>query len=152
VEFKNINQANLEACELVAYHSIGDRYRIGIRRVLFGYRVFADKIGDGWYLVDYCCAADSTYLMHTFFALVTALKGVDEQMQPYHVEKLFPKQQYKPMRNDVTCFIALHRLANEYGCFRDNPLNEVFEAHLIDGDLKTKAFMNASLSQIFPAN
>jgi hypothetical protein len=138
MEFKHINQAKFDECELVAYHSTGDRYRIGIRRMLFGFRVFVDKIGDRVYLADYCCATDEIYIFLVFHLLANILNGIDEDTQSYLVERSFPKQQFKPIKNDLPCFLALNKLAMKQNSSSNMPPTELFLEHIKESEYETQ--------------
>lgn len=91
--------------------SEGGRWEMGIRPMLFGYRVSASKVGDGGYSIDYCCGNELVWIFMVYQAVMKALEVLPEEIEPWQVSRLFPRQYTKPMRSDLTCWAALLDLA-----------------------------------------
>jgi len=79
---------------------------LGVYRVLFGYRVRAGYIGNGYCDIDYCCGDDPVMISRVYSAVLTILSNRDE----IYAFKDFPIQNSKPMVNDRVCFVNLLKM------------------------------------------
>lgn len=85
---------------------ISGNIEIGVHRVLFGYRVRAGYIGNGYYDIDYCCGDDPEWIRRVYSAVLTVLTSREET----DAFKGFPVQNTKPMINDRVCFVNLIKM------------------------------------------
>ncbi len=96
-----------------------DIIEIGIYPVIYGYRVRAGVIGDGYVYLDYCAGADQKQVENIYSMVETIINSRMNMMKPDmskneksgFIFKVFPKQNRKPMFNDPECFVELAKLS-----------------------------------------
>ena len=91
---------------LLTHRMTSGRVEIGVYRVIFGYRVRAGYIGNGYVHIDYCCGADQEWIRRVYAAVLTILSARDEA----NAFKGFPVQTVKPMSEDYPCFVNLAKM------------------------------------------
>ena len=96
-----------EGYPILRMSSESDLWEMGIRPVLYGYRVSAGKTGTLFYSLDYCCGDSRQWILRVITVLEIALERIPETAQLSEVEKLFPRQQFKPMQQDPDCWKRL---------------------------------------------
>lgn len=82
------------------------RVEIGVYRVIFGYRVRAGYIGNGFCHIDYCCGDNPEWIRRVYAAVLTVLTARTED----NAFDGFPQQTVKPMSEDYPCFVNLAKM------------------------------------------
>lgn len=75
-------------------------WEMGVRRMIYGFRVSANKLGDNCYTVDYCAASNTSFLWELFQVVLDILEALPDDMEPSVVESLLPTYQIKPINLD----------------------------------------------------
>lgn len=95
---------------------------IGLYPVLFGWRVRAGKIGSGFVHLDYCAGDNATVIIvHALVLSILSQRISSIERYPHLSEQEiikimfyeFPKQEIKPMGNDIECLGSLMDMAGE---------------------------------------
>jgi hypothetical protein len=102
----NINQG-----EMVVWDSCQGGWRIGLRRMLYGVRVFVDRVGDDCYTIDYCAGDMFSEIGFVLQLVLFALVPFEEDIGCGNLTQMFPFQNVKPIKNDLQCFNKLAALA-----------------------------------------
>jgi hypothetical protein len=96
-----------ENTEYLKSRYVCEKVEIGVYPVLFGYRIHAGKINNGYYDLDYCCGADQKNVNLMLSLVKTILEKNDLNF------RIFPMQNRKPVFTDVDCFMKLIELGGE---------------------------------------
>lgn len=75
-------------------------WEIGVRRVLYGYRVCMNRIDADCYLIDYCCGSDSALLLQTLAMVAKILEDIPEDATDKYISSISPYNQVKPVNKD----------------------------------------------------
>lgn len=103
-----LKEQDLLSLELCAWLSDSGRWRLGVRRVLFGWRVFCDLRGETHYCLDYCCGADLLTVHLILLLVARSLYSVGEPVCSRDLTRLFPTETVKPVfPKDKDCYIKL---------------------------------------------
>lgn len=89
------------------------RWELGYYQVLYGIRIRLGRPGNGWCNLDYCAGDQSAYQHILLHCVRTILSCVPESVSERELEKMFPRQDVKPIFNDPVCLDALVALALE---------------------------------------
>lgn len=106
----------------LTHRMVSGRIEIGVYRVLFGYRVRAGYIDNGYYHLDYCCGAGPEWINRVYGIILTVMDERDES----NAFDGFPQQQVKPIENDHECFVNLAKMMKGRSPIKVNlPVQEV---------------------------
>jgi hypothetical protein len=89
-----------ENFDVLRSHSQNHVWELGIRRVMFGFRVCLSRVGDSWYEIDYCCGDDPVLLAVTWSMVSKILESIPEEATGKEVFKTFPYGEFKPIDRD----------------------------------------------------
>jgi hypothetical protein len=67
-----------------------ETWEIGIRRVLFGYRVSGNRLGFDFYCVDWCCGADETLALRVLCCLTKIIESHELNLSEKELIALLP--------------------------------------------------------------
>ena len=103
--------------ENMIFRQVLNGLEIGVYPVMFGFRIRAGVIGDGWCDLDYCAGNDIKEVENIYSLCISIMnKRITEfpladQTAPKYLANMvfqnFPIQKVKPMFNDHPCFMAL---------------------------------------------
>ena len=88
---------NFDVLRLVSENNI---WEIGIREMMFGYRVCGNTIGDDCYEFDYCAGNDPAFIFQLFAVMCNIFSSLDENISLTKVRKLLPTYEVRPINND----------------------------------------------------
>lgn len=86
-------------------------WEFGFCPVMYGVRVRAGKIGNGWITLDYCAGDDKEFALILFATVGCILMALPETVTEQQVQRLFPAYETKPISLDPTCWERLKELA-----------------------------------------
>jgi hypothetical protein len=86
------------------------KYEIGIYPVMFGFRVRAGKVGDGYCHIDYCCQTDLSLIGLVYSCVAAIMQEHIEAGKPVFAN--FPVPENK-LYNDGVAIAELVKLATE---------------------------------------
>lgn len=89
-----------ENYQLIKYQS--QKWEIGYRQVMFGYRISAGIKGEQHYRLDYCGGAEELFLRMLFNCVHNILGYLPEELPPHKVEEFFPREyKVRPIYKDA---------------------------------------------------
>lgn len=86
-------------------------WEFGARRMLFGVRVSANRVGAGMYGMDYCAGNRHTDFQQLFAVCRLILEAQPETLTHAELEALLPGYTVRPVLNDHSCMARLCELA-----------------------------------------
>jgi hypothetical protein len=103
--------------ENMIFRKVLNGLEIGVYPVMFGFRIRAGIVGEGWCHLDYCAGNDQKEVENIYSLCISIMNKritefpFDDQTSShdlaYVVFKDFPVQNVKPMFNDHPCFMTL---------------------------------------------
>lgn len=96
---------------LLRFGSEEGKWEMGIRRMMFGFRVSLNKVGEPWYTLDYCASDDQAFLFELLVMLTILLDRYPEDVTEQHLQKDFPRYEFKPIKYD-SAWGKLYKMAH----------------------------------------
>jgi len=105
--------------ENLIFRKVRNGIEVGVYPVIFGYRIRAGIVGDGFCHLDYCAGADLKEVENIYSLVISIMNNKMDAMineaneipsirdVSHFTFKDFPRQHVKPMFNDHECFMAL---------------------------------------------
>lgn len=94
------------------YISEGGRWEIGIRPVLFGYRVCAGPTDRPIYSIDYCAGNDVLFLAQLYATIFKLIEYLPKDITINEFESMLPSYKVKPINLDP-CWENLKQLVHK---------------------------------------
>lgn len=89
--------------------STGGRWEVGIRPVIFGFRVCGGIIGSGCYAFDYCAGANRGFILQLLAVMIGILEQLPEETTEQQLQDLLPGWRVRPIDQDP-CWDNLQNL------------------------------------------
>ena len=77
-----------------------ETWEMGVRSMLFGFRVSANPLGFNTYIIDYCGGDDPAFVLELFWVVYAILESLPEGVSHSDVSSLLPRTEIKPVKND----------------------------------------------------
>jgi hypothetical protein len=99
------------------FRQIRNNIEIGIAPMMYGYRIRTSIVGENTCWIDYCAGPDQKEAENIYSLVISIMNkrmdefiGTDTRDLAYYIFNDFPKQNRKPMVNDMECFMKLCEL------------------------------------------
>ena len=93
-------------------------WELGIRRLLYGFSVCANPIGDDVYWLDYPTDDNIAFALELLVTVTKILEGYPEDIKPLPLRSYFPSYDVKPIDRDPNCWKRLQEMASAMECDR----------------------------------
>lgn len=95
---------------MLRFVSEGGAWEVGLGPVMYGIRVRAGRVGDGYYAVDLCGGADQFFTAQLLASVTIVLEALPEHVTPGAVHDLFPTYCVRPLHKDAAFLADLRAL------------------------------------------
>lgn len=93
------------------------QWEVGVKRVIFGWRVVGNRVGSSGYVFNYCAGSDRGFLMALVLVIQAIFAGLPEETTERELEMMLPGYDVKPIDRDP-CWGKLQALAIELNPIR----------------------------------
>lgn len=98
---------NFDVYRMLSYTG---QWEIGIRRMIFGFRVCGNRVGGWSHAFDYCAGANAAFLAELLATMIAVMSHLPEEISDQEVVELLPSWQVRPIDQDP-CWEKLQELA-----------------------------------------